>query len=167
RAVEPNLERRAQDRIGGAELVTRRAFHGLNREIAGVQNQLVARDPIQVKSYRALQNLAVESNVDIQMQVTYADQIRTRPCVDIHRFHDRIQAFPPSDYNTLMQKRVLAVVSDLFFSVKLTDAAKRTGLALEFVKDSGEVMEKAKDKPSLIVFDLNYDAANPLHLIAA
>ena len=65
-----------------------------------------------------------------------------------------------------MQKRVLAVVSDLFFSVKITDAAKRTGLALEFIKDSGEVLEKAKTKPSLIIFDLNYDAANPLHLIA-
>jgi CheY-like chemotaxis protein len=64
-----------------------------------------------------------------------------------------------------MQKRVLAVVSDLFFSVKLTDAAKRNGLALEFVKDSGEVLEKAKTKPSLIIFDLNYDAANPVQLI--
>ena len=65
-----------------------------------------------------------------------------------------------------MQKRILAVVSDLFFSVKLTDAAKRNGLALEFVKESGEVLEKAKDKPSLIIFDLNFDAANPLDLIA-
>jgi len=33
-------------------------------------------------------------------------------------------------------KRVLAVVSDLFFSAKLADAAKRAGLALEFVKES-------------------------------
>ena len=64
-----------------------------------------------------------------------------------------------------MQKRVLAVVSDLFFSVKLTDAAKRNGLALEFVKDSGQVLEKAKEKPCLIIFDLNYDAANPVQLI--
>lgn len=64
-----------------------------------------------------------------------------------------------------MQKRVLAVVSDLFFSVKITDAAKRTGLALEFVKDSGLVLEKAKEKPSLIIFDLNYEAANPVQLI--
>lgn len=44
-------------------------------------------------------------------------------------------------------KRVLAVVSDLFFSVKLTDAAKRNGLALEFVKDGKEVIEKAKGGP--------------------
>jgi hypothetical protein len=32
-------------------------------------------------------------------------------------------------------KRVLAVVSDLFFSVKISEAAKRNGLALEFVKE--------------------------------
>jgi PleD family two-component response regulator len=62
-------------------------------------------------------------------------------------------------------KRVLAVVNDLFFSVKLTDAAKRAGLALEFVKDSGEVLEKAKSRPSLIVLDLNFEAVAPLDLI--
>ena len=71
----------------------------------------------------------------------------------------------PVDYDTHMQKRVLAVVSDLFFSVKITDAAKRNGLSLEFVKDQLQVMEKAKDKPSLIIFDLNYEAANPVQLI--
>jgi PleD family two-component response regulator len=63
-------------------------------------------------------------------------------------------------------KRVLAVVSDLFFSVKLTEAAKRAGLALEFVKESNDVLEKAKDKPSLIIFDLNFDSAQPLKLIS-
>jgi PleD family two-component response regulator len=63
-------------------------------------------------------------------------------------------------------KRVLAVVTDLFFSVKLADAAKRAGLALEFVKESKEVLAKAKQRPSLIVFDLNFDEAQPLKLIA-
>jgi PleD family two-component response regulator len=63
-------------------------------------------------------------------------------------------------------KRVLAVVNDLFFSVKISEAAKRNGLALEFLKDSGEVLAKAKtDKPSLIVFDLNFEAVGPLDLI--
>jgi PleD family two-component response regulator len=63
-------------------------------------------------------------------------------------------------------KRVLAVVNDLFFSVKISEAAKRNGLALEFVKDSGEVLAKAKqDKPSLIVFDLNFESVGPLDLI--
>jgi PleD family two-component response regulator len=63
------------------------------------------------------------------------------------------------------EKRVLAVVNDLFFSVKISEAAKRNGLALEFVKESTEVLAKAKDRPSLIVFDLNFDAVNPLQLI--
>jgi len=63
-------------------------------------------------------------------------------------------------------KRVLAVVSDLFFSVKISEAAKRNGLSLEFVKEGKELMEKAKVKPSLIVFDLNFDSAAPLDLIA-
>ncbi|HTS65062.1 MAG TPA: hypothetical protein VMH28_23725 [Candidatus Acidoferrales bacterium] len=62
-------------------------------------------------------------------------------------------------------KRVLAVVNDLFFSVKISEAAKRNGLALEFVKESGEVLEKAKGRPSLIVFDLNFEAVEPLELI--
>jgi len=62
-------------------------------------------------------------------------------------------------------KKVLAAVSDLFFSVKITDAAKRAGLALEFVKDSSEVLEKAKGRPSLIIFDLNFDSLEPLKLI--
>lgn len=63
-------------------------------------------------------------------------------------------------------KKVLAVVSDLFFSVKITDAAKRAGMAVELVKDPREVMAKAKAKPSVIIFDLNFDDAQPLELIA-
>jgi CheY-like chemotaxis protein len=63
-------------------------------------------------------------------------------------------------------KRVLAVVSDLFFSVKLSEAAKRNGLAIEFVKDGGELLEKAKSKPTVIVFDLNFESVEPLQLIS-
>jgi len=62
-------------------------------------------------------------------------------------------------------KRVLAVVSDLFFSVRLTDAAKRAGMALEFVKEPENVVEKAKTRPQLIIVDLNFESANPLDLI--
>ena len=66
----------------------------------------------------------------------------------------------------LEPKRVLAVVSDLFFSVKLADAAKRAGLTLEFVKESKDVLVKAKERPSLIIFDLNFEAAQPLQVIS-
>ena len=83
-------------------------------------------------------------------------------------FRFMIQSLCPLQSSYLesnMQKRVLAVVSDLFFSVKLSEAAKRTGLALEFVKNPDEVLHKAKDKPSLIIFDLNFEAVDPLLLI--
>jgi PleD family two-component response regulator len=64
-----------------------------------------------------------------------------------------------------LERRVIAVVSDLFFSSKLIEAAKRAGLALEFVKESSEVLEKAKGRPSLIIFDLNMESAEPVKLI--
>ena len=63
-------------------------------------------------------------------------------------------------------KKVMAVVNDLFFSVKLTEAAKRSGLALEFVKEGNLVLEKAHERPSLIIFDLNFEAVDPLKLIS-
>lgn len=63
-------------------------------------------------------------------------------------------------------KRILAVVSDLFFSVKLSEAAKRASLALEFVKDPKQVLDKAHhEKPALIIFDLNFDGVGPVDLI--
>lgn len=71
--------------------------------------------------------------------------------------------------NTRMQKepkKILAVLSDLFFSVKITEAAKRAGMAVEFVKDPDDVVEKAKSRPTLIIFDLNFEPAEPLKLIA-
>lgn len=64
-------------------------------------------------------------------------------------------------------KRVIAVVNDLFFSSKLTEAAKRAGMSLEFVKEPEAVLEKAKGRPQLIVLDLNFESADPLMLIGA
>ncbi|PWT96659.1 MAG: response regulator [Terriglobia bacterium] len=63
-------------------------------------------------------------------------------------------------------KRVVAVVNDLFFSVKLSEMAKRSGLALEFVKEGSTLLEKAHEKPSLIIFDLNFEDVHPLKLIS-
>ncbi len=63
-------------------------------------------------------------------------------------------------------KKVLAVVNDLFFSVKITDAAKRAGMPVEFVKEETEVLNKAKERPTLIIFDLNFDSVEPLKLIS-
>jgi CheY-like chemotaxis protein len=62
--------------------------------------------------------------------------------------------------------KILAIMSDLFFSVKINDAAKKLGMTAEFVKDKTLALDKAKLKPPLIVIDLNCDAAEPLDLIA-
>jgi CheY-like chemotaxis protein len=65
-----------------------------------------------------------------------------------------------------MSGKILAVTSDLFFSVKINDAAKKLGMTAEFVKDKTMALEKAKTNPPLIILDLNCDAADPLGLIA-
>ena len=63
------------------------------------------------------------------------------------------------------KKKVVAVVGDLMFSVKINDAAKRAGLQIEFVKSQQDVMEKAEQQPSVIILDLSCEAVNPLELI--
>lgn len=64
-------------------------------------------------------------------------------------------------------KKLLAAVEDLFFTVKIADAAKRAGLDVEFVKNDKDVLDKARlEKPSLIIFDLNFTAIQPLKIIA-
>jgi PleD family two-component response regulator len=64
------------------------------------------------------------------------------------------------------QKKILAVVSDLLFTVKINDAAKRAGMAVDYAKSGKEALEKAKDKPTLIIMDLNFSAAEPLKVIS-
>ena len=66
-----------------------------------------------------------------------------------------------------MPGKVLAVMSDLFFSVKINDAVKKLGMTAEFVKDQTLALEKAKAKPPLIILDLNCDAAQPADFIAS
>ena len=63
------------------------------------------------------------------------------------------------------KKKVLAAVDDLFFTVKISDITKRSGMDIEFVKSEKDVLEKAKDQPVLIILDLNFNAVQPLKLI--
>lgn len=64
------------------------------------------------------------------------------------------------------KKKILAVVDDLLFTVKISDAAKRAGLDAEFLKSEKDLLEKAKEKPALIIFDLNANSLDPVKLIA-
>jgi PleD family two-component response regulator len=65
------------------------------------------------------------------------------------------------------KKKILAVVDDLLFTVKISDAAKRVGLDVEFLKSAHDVVEKAThEKPLLIILDLNNNSVEPLPLIS-
>jgi PleD family two-component response regulator len=65
------------------------------------------------------------------------------------------------------KKKILVVVDDLLFTVKISDAAKRAGLEAEFVKSEKDVIDKAtNEKPLLIILDLNNNSVQPLELIS-
>jgi PleD family two-component response regulator len=65
------------------------------------------------------------------------------------------------------KKKILAVVEDLLFTVKISDAAKRAGLDVEFVKSERDVIDKVThEKPLLVILDLNFTAVQPLKLIS-
>jgi PleD family two-component response regulator len=67
---------------------------------------------------------------------------------------------------TNSRKKVLAVLSDLMFTVKIQEAAKRAGLEAVFVKSQQDVLSQAKNKPAVIILDLNNTGAEPLDVIA-
>jgi PleD family two-component response regulator len=63
-------------------------------------------------------------------------------------------------------KKVLAVVDDLFFTVKINEAAKRAGIAVEFVKSETDALHvAAASPPALIILDLQCAAVDPIALV--
>lgn len=62
-------------------------------------------------------------------------------------------------------KKVLALVSDLMFTVKINEVAKRSGLQVEYARSDEEFLEKAKSLPALAIMDLNISTASPVELI--
>jgi PleD family two-component response regulator len=64
------------------------------------------------------------------------------------------------------EKKILAVLDDLLFTVKINDAAKRSGMEVQFLKAEEDVLEGAKSNPSLIILDLNFGSVEPLRLIS-
>ena len=49
------------------------------------------------------------------------------------------------------RKKILAAVGDLFFTIKIRDTARKSGLDVEFVKSDKDLLELAKQKPALII----------------
>ncbi len=69
--------------------------------------------------------------------------------------------------NPKTNKTLLAVMDDLFFRVKIEDAAKRSGFASKFVGTEQSAAEQiAQQPPDVMVVDLNCKAVDPLRLIA-
>jgi CheY-like chemotaxis protein len=62
-------------------------------------------------------------------------------------------------------KRVVAVVSDLMFGVKIQEAVKRAGLETVFVKSKEQAVEEARRRPAVIILDLNNAAVDALEVI--
>jgi PleD family two-component response regulator len=67
----------------------------------------------------------------------------------------------------LQTKKVVAVLSDLMFTVKIQDAAKRAGIEAVFVTSQEKALAQARENPALVILDLNYAAVRPLELIVA
>jgi len=63
------------------------------------------------------------------------------------------------------KKKVVAVLSDLMFTVKIQEAAKRAGLDAVFVKSGDEALEQAKHFPAVMILDLNNTSADALDVI--
>jgi CheY-like chemotaxis protein len=64
--------------------------------------------------------------------------------------------------------QVFSVVDDLFFIVKINDAARRAGFTPVTVKSAEEIIEKARvEKPAMVIADLNSASVNAVELITA
>ena len=61
--------------------------------------------------------------------------------------------------------KILAVLDDLFFMVKIKEAAKRAGVPVEFVKNAKDALDKAQAHPPVIILDLNCTTLDPVNLI--
>ena len=62
-------------------------------------------------------------------------------------------------------KKVVAVLNDLLFTVKIQDAAKRAGFGCVFVKTQADAVAQAKLQPTVMIIDLNANSFDALALI--
>jgi len=64
------------------------------------------------------------------------------------------------------ERTMVAILSDLMFRVKIQAAAKQAGLDPVFVESQQDALARAKQKPAVILLDLNHCAVEPLDTIA-
>jgi CheY-like chemotaxis protein len=66
-----------------------------------------------------------------------------------------------------VKKKVLAIVSDMMFTVKIDAAAKQTYLEILYPKTLEEALRLGKEKPVLVIVDLNHNSLDAIALIDA
>ena len=66
---------------------------------------------------------------------------------------------------TTQPRTLVAVLSDLMFTVKIQEAAKRSGLTPVFVNSAADALAQAKLNPIVLIIDLNNAPLDPLSLI--
>lgn len=63
---------------------------------------------------------------------------------------------------------VLIAVDDLLFSSKIRATAKQVGVELAFARTPSDILQQARTlKPSLLIFDINSEKADPINTVAA
>lgn len=60
---------------------------------------------------------------------------------------------------------ILAVVPDLFFTVQVSDMAKRAGFTVRYVRELAHAVAQAAEHPALVLVDLNVPALDTVALI--
>jgi CheY-like chemotaxis protein len=65
------------------------------------------------------------------------------------------------------RKRIVAVVSDLMFMVKIQEGAKRAGMDVVFAKSCEDALAQAKLNPAVMILDLNGTSLDAMELIGA
>ena len=67
-----------------------------------------------------------------------------------------------------MVAMVLVAVDDLLFSSKIRATAKAVGVDITFARTPDEILAQARTlKPTLVVFDINSQKADPISTVAA
>jgi CheY-like chemotaxis protein len=62
--------------------------------------------------------------------------------------------------------KILVVMSDLFFSAKINDAAKKFGATIAVVQNEAKFQERIQEQPLMVILDLNCTTVDPIQLIA-
>jgi CheY-like chemotaxis protein len=62
-------------------------------------------------------------------------------------------------------KRIVAVLNDLMFTVKIQDAARKAGIEAVFAKTEEDALRLAREGAAVVIVDLNMNALDPIGLV--